>query len=124
MSAPPGSWRETAAVLALFAMLLSVLAGFMAAPSDAFSIMAGDPASLCVPGGNAPNDHDPGPPRAHHSCLCCLIQPVNWAAIVPASTVPAQSIVLTAERPALHDPAPPVARPYADSRPRAPPFAA
>jgi hypothetical protein len=111
-------------VLALFAMLLSVLAGFLPTPSEAFGILAGDPASLCVPGGGAPNDHDPGPPRAHHSCPCCLTQPVNGAAIVPAAAGLAHPILRTADRPIASDPAPLAARPYTDSRPRAPPFAA
>jgi hypothetical protein len=123
MPAAPSSWRETAAVLALFAMLLSALTGFMPVPSDALGIMAGDPASLCIPGGHDPNDHGPSPPRAHHSCPCCLTQPVKWAAILPAPAGLAQPVVLAADRPLVADPALPVARPHADSRPRAPPLA-
>jgi hypothetical protein len=120
----PCSWRETAAVLALFAMLLSAIAGFLPTPSDAFGIMAGDPAALCTPGGDVPSDHDPGPDRAHHSCPCCLTPQTNWAAIVPASGVPAQPVFVAADAPVGGDLAPPVARLFTESQPRAPPFAA
>jgi hypothetical protein len=124
MSAPPSNWRETAAVVALFAMLLSALTGFMPLPSDALGTMAGDPASLCIPGGDDPNDHGPSPPCAHHSCPCCLTPQTNWVAIVPAAAGLTQPVALATDRPTIADPAPPVARPHADSRPRAPPLAA
>lgn len=123
-SGPPSNWRETAAVLALFAMLLTVLSGFMPAASDALGTMTGDPASLCVPGGDTHDDHDPGTPRAHHSCPCCLTQPVKWTAILPVPAGLPQPVVLAAASPLVADPALPVARPPADSRPRAPPLAA
>jgi len=124
MSAPPSSWRETAAVLALFAMLLGALTAFMPLPSDALGITAGDPASLCIPGGDDPNDHGPSPPRAPHSCPCCLTPQTNWAAIVPAAAGLTQPVALATDRPVVAEAAPAVARPHAASRPRAPPFAA
>ena len=120
----PSAWRETAAVLALFALLLSLVTEFLPMPLDGFGAMAADPASICVPGGAPAGDHDRAPSGTHHTCSCCLAQPLNWAAIIPAPAVIAAPFFVATAVAIAGDPAPIAARPYTGSRPRAPPFAA
>jgi hypothetical protein len=120
----PSSWRETAAVLALFALLLSLVTEFLPMQSGGFGAIAADPASICVPGGAPAGDHDRAPSGTHHTCSCCLAQPLNWAAIVPAQAVIAAPFFVATAVAIAGDPSPIGARRYTDSRPRAPPFAA
>ena len=121
----PSVWREMAAVLGLFAMLLGAVVTIMPVPPDALAIVAGELTVLCGGKAGAPGDHDPGQaPDHHHVCPCCLTQQVNWAAIVPPPVGLADPVISDVDLPIIGRAAPAILQPYGNSRPRAPPFAA
>lgn len=118
----PSCWRETAAVLALFAMVLSVVAGLVPMPPMPLGALAGDPASQCAPGKDLPDDHPSGPDGPRHNCLCCLTSQFNGFGILPGPPAEARPVLAAAAAPARGSDAPRAGRPVSDSQPRAPPI--
>jgi hypothetical protein len=127
MSRPLGTsavtgFRETAAVLALFAMVLNLLAALMPL-SGPLGFATAAEAALCQPGGGPDSDDKPGLPGPHHNSLCCFTHQVAGAALLPSTAAVARPVVvadrghIAAAPPAL------AARLPSDSRPRAPPAA-
>jgi hypothetical protein len=116
------SVRETAAVLALFAMVLNLLAG-LTPMSGARSLATMAQAALCQPGGGPDNDDTPGLPGPHHNSLCCFTHQLAGAALLPSTALVARPMVVADRARVAADPPALAARLPSDSRPRAPPAA-
>jgi len=115
-------FRETAAALALLAM---VAANLLAGPmplSGVFGLMTADRAALCQPAGAPAGDDTPDHP--HHNNLCCVTHQFAGTALVPTVGTLAVPIVVAADTLRRADPPAAANRPHTDSRPRAPPLAA
>lgn len=128
MSRPLGtsaatSIRETATVLALFAMVVNLLAALMPL-SGPLGFATAAEAVLCQPGEAPDNDDKPGLPGPHHNSLCCFTHQLAGAALLPSAAALARPVVVADRVRVAAAPPALAARLPSDSRPRAPPLAA